>query len=113
MNRLLSSSITPVSVARNRGLDEDIDYLESMVELHVVAFHRLTIAAAQVFAQRGGRHYQYRVRRYSAAGVICERVLQCIQGFCAEPDAVTRTITIRNRGKSAGRVTRTNSDRDF
>src|SRR6516165_4857027 len=38
---------------RNRGLDEDINYLESMVEVNVVAFHRLAIAAAQVFAKRG------------------------------------------------------------
>ena len=39
---------------RNRGLDEDINYLESMVEVNVVAFHRLAIVAAQVFAKRGG-----------------------------------------------------------
>ncbi|MBV8585471.1 MAG: SDR family oxidoreductase [Verrucomicrobia bacterium] len=41
---------------RKPVLEEDIDYLESMVELNVVAFHRLAITAAQVFAkrQRGG-----------------------------------------------------------
>jgi uncharacterized protein len=38
---------------RNQGLNEDINYLESMVELNVVAFHRLAMAAAQVFAKHG------------------------------------------------------------
>ncbi|WOJ91644.1 SDR family oxidoreductase (plasmid) [Methylocapsa polymorpha] len=37
-------------------LDEDIDFLESVVELNVVTAHRLAVAAAQVFAgrRRGG-----------------------------------------------------------
>jgi len=34
-------------------LVEDVDFLESVVELNVVAAHRLAIAAAQVFAARG------------------------------------------------------------
>jgi uncharacterized protein len=34
-------------------LDEDIDYLEAMIALNVVAAHRLAVAAAQVFAKRG------------------------------------------------------------
>lgn len=34
-------------------LVEDVDFLESVVELNVLAAHRLTIAAAQAFAARG------------------------------------------------------------
>lgn len=34
-------------------LDDDIDYLETMIELNVVAVNRLGIAAAQTFAKRG------------------------------------------------------------
>lgn len=41
---------------RQPVLSEDIDFLESIVELNVVAAHRLAVAAAQVFAAwgRGG-----------------------------------------------------------
>jgi len=38
---------------RQPVLSEDIDFLESIVELNVVAAHRLAVAAAQVFAARG------------------------------------------------------------
>jgi short-subunit dehydrogenase len=34
-------------------LDDDIDYLETMIELNVVAANRLAVAAAQTFAGRG------------------------------------------------------------
>jgi short-subunit dehydrogenase len=34
-------------------LSEDIDWLEGVIELNVVAAHRLAVAAAQVFAARG------------------------------------------------------------
>ncbi|SCW28226.1 hypothetical protein SAMN02927900_00106 [Rhizobium mongolense subsp. loessense] len=34
-------------------LEDDIDYLETMIELNVVAANRLAIAAAQTFAKRG------------------------------------------------------------
>ncbi len=34
-------------------LDDDIDYLETMIELNVVAANRLAVAAAQIFAGRG------------------------------------------------------------
>ncbi len=34
-------------------LEDDIDYLETMIELNVVAVNRLGIAAAQTFAERG------------------------------------------------------------
>lgn len=35
-------------------LEGDIDYLETMIELNVVAANRLAVAAAQTFARRGG-----------------------------------------------------------
>jgi uncharacterized protein len=34
-------------------LEDNIDYLETMIELNVVAANRLAVAAAQVFAERG------------------------------------------------------------
>lgn len=34
-------------------LEDDIDYLETMIELNVVAANRLAVAAAQTFAERG------------------------------------------------------------
>jgi short-subunit dehydrogenase len=39
--------------ARGTLLEDDIDYLETMIELNVVAVNRLGIAAAQTFAARG------------------------------------------------------------
>lgn len=38
---------------RRPVLGEDIDWLEGVIELNVVAAHRLAVAAAQVFATRG------------------------------------------------------------
>ena len=38
---------------RKPVLDEDIDWLEGVIELNVVTAHRLAVAAAQVFAARG------------------------------------------------------------
>lgn len=38
---------------KGKLLDDDIDYLETMIELNVVAANRLAIAAAQAFAGRG------------------------------------------------------------
>jgi uncharacterized protein len=38
---------------RRPVLSEDIDWLEGVIELNVVAAHRLAVAAAQVFAARG------------------------------------------------------------
>jgi len=39
--------------SRKTLLEDDIDYLETMIELNVIAVNRLGVAAAQTFAKRG------------------------------------------------------------
>jgi short-subunit dehydrogenase len=43
----------PASAPEASLLADDVDYLEKMIELNVIAVNRLAVAAAQAFAARG------------------------------------------------------------